>query len=91
MTLEERIKEIEKIANVNEVMLNVLKSTSEGAYCICIAEQKLAKQALSIIQELQNKNKELEIKLLEKDKKLYICESNVEFFKRKLKESNNDK
>lgn len=46
--------------------------------------------AEDIIRELQTKNKELEIKLLEKDKKLYICESNRDFFKKKLKELNNE-
>jgi chaperonin cofactor prefoldin len=57
MTLEEKIKEMEKEANQDGMVLEMTKSISEGAYYICIAEQKLAKKALSIIQELRNSDK----------------------------------
>ena len=59
MNLKERIKEIKKEANQDIMVLEMTKSISEGAYYICIAEQKLAKKALSIIEELQNKLEEM--------------------------------
>lgn len=67
MTLEERIKEIDRIANYN----NQNESIYARAYTD--VRKKTAQKALSIIQELQNKNKDLtRLEVIDESGRVYI-------------------
>lgn len=109
MTLEERIKEIEEISNANVTGLKIDDDfPREFKDMLAFAEGSgqwrgkiiLAEKALSIIQELQTKNKELEAKLNEERKynrklvniiESYQEDLNLTEMQTKLKELNNGK
>jgi len=62
-TLQERIAELDNLANPSSKLLMNLKKISGEAYYLTTGEQKAAKKALEIIAELQKENKKLQEKL----------------------------